>query len=234
MSYLVPMDRESSSTHRGSPTYRRKSFSAVFRRGEVACIHDARLSACVWRRSLPLSLAEELSAATARATELGPVRVVEPDALVPHLRALVGALPSRVESAWERDAQGVLGAYWNVMPGKVVTVQLEIVTTDKCKRFHADYKSVRAVCTYVGPGTEWVEERAVSREEVSRHCHATSFEAQNALIVRDPSRIERAHPGDVVFLKGESYPGNAGRGVVHRSPPIEASGARRLVLTLDV
>lgn len=204
------------------------------RRGDVACIHDPRISACVWRRGLPAPVADELALATTRAVPKEPVRVVEPEALVPHLRALLGVLPARVESAWERDANAVLGAYRNILPGKVVTVQLELVTTDKCKRYHADYKSVRAVCTYVGPGTEWVEERGISREAVSRHCHETSFEEQNALIVLDPARIERAYPGDVIFLKGESYPGNAGRGVVHRSPPIEGSGARRLVLTLDV
>ena len=228
------MERGTLAGQRRSPNARRKSFHTAARRGDVACIHDPRLTACVWRRGLPASLADALAVATAQAEPPGPLRVVEPDALVPHLRALLGPLPPRVEAAWERDANAVLGAYRHILPGKIVTVQLEVVTTDKCKRFHADYKSVRAVCTYVGPGTEWVEERAVSREAVSRHCHETSFEAQNALIVRDPARVERANPGDVVFLKGESYPGNAGRGVVHRSPPIEASGARRLVLTLDV
>jgi len=34
-------------------------------------------------------------------------------------------------------------------------------------------------------------------------------------------------------LQGETWPGNVGNGTVHRSPPIERFGARRLRLTID-
>ncbi|WP_280109885.1 DUF1826 domain-containing protein [Azospirillum sp. B506] len=39
--------------------------------------------------------------------------------------------------------------------------------------------------------------------------------------------------GDVALLKGEGWPGNRGRGLVHRSPPAAPSGAPRLLLCLD-
>jgi hypothetical protein len=58
-------------------------------------------------------------------------------------------------------------------------------------------------------------------------------DAANTRIVRRGSGIRCSGPGDVVLLKGELFDGNRGRGAVHRSPPIEATGERRIVLTLD-
>jgi len=59
------------------------------------------------------------------------------------------------------------------------------------------------------------------------------LDAANRAIVPDAQAIRRASAGHVVLLKGELYPGNAGNGAVHRSPPIAEAGERRLVLTLD-
>jgi hypothetical protein len=38
--------------------------------------------------------------------------------------------------------------------------------------------------------------------------------------------------GDMLILKGESYPGNAGLGAVHRSPSVAESGGVRLLFKL--
>lgn len=51
-------------------------------------------------------------------------------------------------------------------------------------------------------------------------------------LMRPGAQIVRAAAGDVVLLKGDSWPGNAGRGAIHRSPAQSANEAR-LVLTLD-
>lgn len=39
--------------------------------------------------------------------------------------------------------------------------------------------------------------------------------------------------GDVAIMKGDSWDGNAGAGLVHRSPDVPY-GEQRLLLTLDV
>ena len=44
--------------------------------------------------------------------------------------------------------------------------------------------------------------------------------------------IQSANEGDVCLLKGESWQGNEGRGLIHRSPQVK-SGQRRLFLSLD-
>ncbi len=57
-------------------------------------------------------------------------------------------------------------------------------------------------------------------------------EAQVGDIIRfgEPSEIA---PFWVGILKGSKYPGSAGQGLVHRSPPIAESGQTRVVFCLD-
>jgi len=76
---------------------------------------------------------------------------------------------------------------------------------------------VRLLTSYVGPGSEWLEEGAIDR--VGLHLAAAPVD-----------NIQRLQTGDVAVLKGEKWLGNEGAGLVHRSPP---SQARRLLLSLD-
>ena len=89
---------------------------------------------------------------------------------------------------------------------------------------------MRLIITYAGPGTEWVPDDGVHR--ASLQAPWRSLPAINRRIVPDPSRVAVARPGDVLILKGESYPGNSGRGAVHRSPPIACSNGVRLLFKL--
>jgi len=104
------------------------------------------------------------------------------------------------------------------------------ITTDKCKKFHVDYVMLRLLVTYAGPGTEIAPDSMVNRKalEEPAHCHIEA----NAAILRDPSGVVHANAGDVVVLRGNAWPKKEGLGVVHRSPPVEDRGLRRLVLTL--
>jgi hypothetical protein len=52
-------------------------------------------------------------------------------------------------------------------------------------------------------------------------------------MITDAERVRCANTGDVLVLKGELWPNNRGRGAIHRSPPIEGTGSRRLVLIID-
>jgi hypothetical protein len=76
------------------------------------------------------------------------------------------------------------------------------------------------------PGTEWLADDQVDREALARH-------RPNEAILRwgVPQRLE---PFWVAMLKGDLYPGGAGRGQVHRSPPIAAAGIVRVLFSLDV
>jgi hypothetical protein len=112
---------------------------------------------------------------------------------------------------------------------KRVRVSFGAVSTDQCRKFHADYVRYRLVSTYVGPGTEWVPDDAVDREALA-HPPDCPCDA-NSRIVREQSRVQRARAGEIVVMRGALHP--SGLGAVHRSPPIEGAGQRRLLLAIS-
>lgn len=87
-----------------------------------------------------------------------------------------------------------------------LSLRLEVVETDACRRFHADYVTLRLLCSYAGPGTQW--------------CRAAASDA-----------ICEVPTGAVGVFKGRMLLDPPT--VLHRSPPIVATGERRLVLAID-
>ena len=102
---------------------------------------------------------------------------------------------------------------------------LKIVCDDACRKFHTDRYDLRLLCTYVGSGTEWIEDRFVNRNSLEG--------GNNDSIIKDPSKIKTMKPFEVGILKGEASAANKGKGVVHRSPPIQQKNEKRLVFRLD-
>jgi hypothetical protein len=101
-----------------------------------------------------------------------------------------------------------------VMHLNEVEIRLEHVTTNACKKFHGDYVTARLICTYVGPGTQWLD----------------GADAENCGC-GEPHNIQQMKAGEVGLFKGriwsETYP------AIHRSPPIEGTGAGRLMLVIN-
>lgn len=85
-------------------------------------------------------------------------------------------------------------------------LRLEVVETDACRRFHADFVTLRLLCTYVGPGTQW--------------CRINAVDA-----------ICEVPTGAVGVFKGRLLLDPPT--ILHRSPPIRATGERRLLVTID-
>ncbi|ALO45395.1 DUF1826 domain-containing protein [Pseudohongiella spirulinae] len=98
-----------------------------------------------------------------------------------------------------------------------IGLRMTVLNRAMCPKFHVDQVVCRLICTYFGAGTEWLPESAVNR---------AGPELQMA------TDIQCINEGHVALLKGEKWPGNAGRGIVHRSPAASASRPR-LVMTLD-
>lgn len=109
--------------------------------------------------------------------------------------------------------------------------KLYVKRTDGCRKIHVDHVTLRLVCTYAGPGTDWLPDQDLLRHKLGRS--TMELAAANRSVIRDGASLQRCDAGDVILLKGEKYPGNAGRGAAHRSPPVGTSGTARLVLKLD-
>ncbi len=95
-----------------------------------------------------------------------------------------------------------------------------------CPRLHVDRVGIRMLCTYRGPGTEWVDDAAVDRRFLGAASGGKPDEVSGLL--RPGHRIERVPPFAVALLKGSLWQGNGGRGIVHRSPGV-GEGLRVLV-----
>ncbi|MGQ9804750.1 MAG: DUF1826 domain-containing protein [Chlorobiales bacterium] len=100
-------------------------------------------------------------------------------------------------------------------------LHLDTIRTDQCKKFHRDFYPLRLLCTYVGKGTEYLENDNVNRDGKT-----------NEEIVLDWRKVKRLNPFDVAILKGE-HGENVGNAIIHRSPPIEETNEFRILLRID-
>lgn len=124
----------------------------------------------------------------------------------------IPTLHQRIQNIWgvslAADVSALARFYLKLRDAYRVAIRLESVRDDACKKFHADYKKIRLISTYAGPGTEWIYAGA-------------------------PENILRLKAGDVGFFKGRRLMDEREPLVLHRSPPIEGQGLKRLLLVID-
>ncbi len=107
---------------------------------------------------------------------------------------------------------------------KKIRLKIEIVKTDMCRLFHVDNYRQRLLCTYKGPGTEWLNNSNVNRKGLGKGC--------NESIVRNFDKVNKASEFEVLLLRGLKY-GRDHLGIVHRSPPIENQSKKRILLKIE-
>ena len=95
-----------------------------------------------------------------------------------------------------------------------------------CRRFHTDLNYIRMLCTYSGPGTLWLSENNLNREALN------DLESNNSIVVNN-DLINQVRTGSVAILKGGLYPRKGTKAIVHRSPNIQESQQKRLLLRID-
>ncbi|KPP93195.1 DUF1826 domain-containing protein [Erythrobacter sp. HL-111] len=112
------------------------------------------------------------------------------------------------------DVSLLAGLFCSALGIERLELRLEVVTSDSCRKFHADYVVARLITTYVGPGTQWLE----------------SADAARLREGGEPRRINRMAAGDVGIFKGRLASEHP---AIHRSPPIATSPGPRLLLVLN-
>jgi hypothetical protein len=131
-----------------------------------------------------------------------------------------GTPSGKARNAFVADIARLVARFAALAATRSVRVRLDAVSGDACRRWHRDCVPLRLVCTYRGPGTQWIAPAlgaAVLAEPDDDAPQALAFEA-----------------GDVALFKGCGWPGQAhDGGIVHRSPRIAGTGLTRLVLVLD-
>lgn len=163
---------------------------------------DAALA--IWSRSLPDALRAALAS-----LELDKVDDVSLDLAIDE--AIGGALVDAgyadpVATLLAEDIELLARRHAALTGEDRLRLRLEVIETDACRRFHADFVTLRLLCSYVGPGTQW--------------CRADAIDA-----------VCDVPTGAVGVFKGRSLLDPPT--LLHHSPPISATGERRLVLAID-
>ena len=184
-------------------------------------VRNAGVGMAVWRRSMPETLkswADRLAAdaeADVKARLLLPIERGE-DGLDKALRNS-GVLPGPAGEPFKHEITDLVRMFADIAGLRSVDVRLETVKGDACWKFHVDRVAFRLICTYSGPGTQYVPPD-FGRQAIAQQRDYTG-----------PLGIVETY--DVAIFKGAEASGHDG--IVHRSPPIRGSGQSRLLLCLS-
>ena len=109
------------------------------------------------------------------------------------------------------DVAMLAEAFARLMDAEWLRLRLDAQATDGCRRFHVDAIRARLVCTYRGAGTQF----GMSTDGGA------------------PAAVHQVATGAPILLRGKLWPAGTEGLLLHRSPPIEGTGATRLLLVLD-
>jgi Protein of unknown function (DUF1826) len=182
-------------------------------------IFDEAVALCIWNRAPDPILTDYLEclARLAPWERLARIRVREPN----FGELLAGLEPAVGRIRLVTELTGLVDLFATLTDTEVVGVRITATKCRECPRFHVDRVGLRLLCTWLGEGTEWLAHEDVIRGRLSH---------QPAEVERSGAIIQRMQPFAVAVLKGEQWPGNAGRGAVHRSPDPRGS---RVYVSLD-
>ncbi|MEM1112097.1 MAG: DUF1826 domain-containing protein [Pseudomonadota bacterium] len=187
-------------------------------------ISDPCVSLSLWQRPAELLIAKELAQLTA--AQLSRARhLTSPTSFDDDLSAMLTkhGLDPEAFSHLRADLRHLATLFFPLADTRPVRLRLTTTDADDCRRFHVDRTYLRLLCTYQGPGTEWLRNEQVDRQ-------ALMCGDPNEAIIRfgTASRFETFWVG---ITRGD--PQNLGQGLVHRSPPIAGTGQIRVLFCLE-
>ncbi len=177
-------------------------------------IHEERINITIYDRSLD-ALASEIDQIKHGDFELKATGSF--DSIV---EVITHSVELREYPLLLKDIKQLLSLFKHISEAKEFRLFFATVNNSMCRKFHTDINDIRMLCTYVGPGTQWLVDDYEDQEE-----------SDNSLV--DDESIRQANEGSVVLLKGALYPKEGTKPVLHRSPPIEDGVEKRILLRVD-
>ena len=194
----------------------------------LAEIYQDDINISIWQRTLSsdlLSAAQRilnLNYAVQFSASVAPCDVFD---------RLYGALGANTEAQIiSEDVTEIVAMFCFLFELEQVGLRLTTLERAMCPKFHVDRVPCRLVTTYSGIATEWLSHQDVDREKLGIGSQGKNDEESGLYL--DQRNVQQLTTGDVALLKGESWLGNEGCGLVHRSPNL-SNQSKRLLLTLD-
>lgn len=192
-----------------------------------ADIYEDDINIAVWQRELTDELAQTVKYILDTKPGLQLSATVTPQNA--H-NAISNALPDTpATAALCDDISQLVDMFCSLFDLEQAGLRLVVLDRAMCPRFHVDRVPCRLVTTYQGIATQWLPHDFVDRTKLGTGNEGLPDEQSG--LFQQAADIQQLNQGDVALLKGESWQGNAGAGLVHRSPHV--ADARRMLLTLD-
>ena len=177
-------------------------------------LFDGNTAGVIWRRRVHKRMQSWLD--TLPADQLPTGRIVLP---VSQVRSAVTELlnisemPDCAERKLLLDDICLLAHEFNeLFAPAYLRLRFDVVTTNKCPKFHIDHVAARLLCTYRGVGTEY------------------SFLDDQ----KRPAEIFTTPNCAAIVLRGAKWPTDRANNLVHRSPEINDVNETRLLLVIDL
>ena len=141
-------------------------------------------------------------------------------------------LPHSLRQQIHEDARSIGSVVRALCPSSpTIEVKLEMIGENACKRWHQDHYIGRALVSYSGVmGTQYTDDSNVDFWEL-QNC------GNNKCIIRDTDAVRSVEVGDILFIKGKSFPKGASA-LVHKAAELhyheDGRIVNRLALKVDV
>lgn len=178
-------------------------------------IFDPGVQVCTWQRDTDPAIGTYLS----QLHQTGDLQLLE--ILSPAAEPRLDGLPAGPGRASLMEDLTLLREVVCELHGCAAAgLRLARIGRAMCPGWHVDRVGIRVVCTYQGPGTQWLDDQGVDRRDL------------RSGRLEDGGFIQ-AIPGEIVLLKGALWHGNDAFGAIHRSPGLGSSASLRTLVTLD-
>lgn len=199
-------------------------------------------------------LASELSAIHEPGCEIAWAQRSRDARVCGYLDAVIraGTDAARWMALWEKD-EPVVDGPWPRLPGSAAfgrelatlaatlcallgsrsaRLRIEVATRTTCPRFHVDNVPARLLCTWRGPGTDYLEGRCADRSRLGPGSDGLPDEFSGLIL--DSAGVHRIPLFAVAVLKGERWPDRRSRGAIHRSPAMPPGAGPRVMVAIDI
>ncbi|WP_201244838.1 DUF1826 domain-containing protein [Halochromatium salexigens] len=192
-------------------------------------IGDPRISLALWRRGFDPKIERAVAGLPTERLLNGRIALGSTETQAQCMARLQDLLQEHaVEPAglgWWLADMAMLAELFNglvkrTLGPRPITARVETLDRVSCPRFHVDRTGLRLLCTYRGLGTEWLPNEEIDRSALANR--------QPNEVIQHGSQPRALQPFWVGLFKGECFPGNAGRGQVHRSPAVPPDDLRVL------
>jgi hypothetical protein len=136
---------------------------------------------------------------------------------VPDIEALP---PAFAHPALRRELAFLLELYGDLLGCAAIGLRIERLERAMCPGWHVDRTGIRLLCTWCGPGTQWLDAPGIDPRGLPGSAAGAPATGQ-------------ARPFDIVLLKGSAWQDNAAGGAIHRSPQVDPGSGPRILVALD-